>query len=74
VSDSAQGMDNRLMGITCPAQPGKQTSFVYDGLNRRTAITSTPAGGSAVTTSYIWCGEPRRQGLCGEPRKPSTSA
>ena len=37
-------------------QPGKQTTFAYDGFSRRTAITSTPAGGgSAVTTSYLWC-------------------
>jgi RHS repeat-associated protein len=48
---------NRLVSITYPGQPGKQTAFVYDGLNRRTAITSTPpGGGSSVTTSYIWCG------------------
>jgi RHS repeat-associated protein len=45
------------MGITYPAQPGKQTALAYDGLDRRAAITSTPAGGgSAVTTSYLWCG------------------
>jgi RHS repeat-associated protein len=50
--------ENRLIGVTYPAQPGKQTAFAYDGLGRRTAITSTPAGGgSAVTTSYIWCGD-----------------
>jgi len=49
--------ENRLVGITYPSQPGKQTSFAYDGLDRRTAISSTPAGGgSAVTTSYLWCG------------------
>jgi RHS repeat-associated protein len=49
--------ENRLIGITYPGQSGKQTAFVYDGLSRRTAIASTPAGGgSAVTTSYIWCG------------------
>jgi RHS repeat-associated protein len=48
--------ENRLVGITYPGQSGKQTAFAYDGLSRRTAITSTPAGGSAVTTSYIWCG------------------
>lgn len=49
--------DNRLVGITYPGQSGKATAFAYDGLSRRTAITSTPAGGgSAVTTSYIWCG------------------
>lgn len=48
--------ENRLIGITYPGQVGKQTSFTYDGLSRRTAITSTPAGGSATTTSYLWCG------------------
>jgi YD repeat-containing protein len=49
--------ENRLVGITYPGQPGKQTAFTYDGLSRRTAIASTPpGGGSAVTTSYLWCG------------------
>jgi RHS repeat-associated protein len=49
--------ENRLVGITYPAQSGKTTSFTYDGLSRRTAITSTPAGGgTATTTPYIWCG------------------
>jgi YD repeat-containing protein len=49
--------ENRLIGITYPGQPGKQTAFAYDGLSRRTAITSTPAGGGSTTpTSYIWCG------------------
>src|SRR5262249_40394834 len=52
----AWGAENRLVGITYPSQPGKQTTFVYDGLGRRTAIASTPAGGSTATTSYIWCG------------------
>lgn len=48
--------ENRLISITYPPQPGKQTTFVYDGFSRRTAITSTPAGGGgAVTTSYLWC-------------------
>jgi YD repeat-containing protein len=32
--------ENRLVGITYPAQSGKQTAFVYDGLSRRTAIAS----------------------------------
>ena len=45
--------ENRLIGIT---YPGKQTAFAYNGFSQRAAITSTPAGGSAVTTSYIWCG------------------
>jgi len=49
--------ENRLVGITYPGQPGKQTTFSYDGINRRTAISSTPAGGGgATTTSYMWCG------------------
>jgi RHS repeat-associated protein len=49
--------ENRLVGITYPSQPGKQTAFVYDGMGRRTAIISTPAGGgSAVTIWYVWCG------------------
>ncbi|HXQ68699.1 MAG TPA: RHS repeat-associated core domain-containing protein, partial [Alphaproteobacteria bacterium] len=49
--------ENRLVGMTYPGQTGKATAFTYDDLGRRTAITSTPTGGgSAVTTSYIWCG------------------
>ena len=49
--------ENRLIGIGYPGQPGKQAVFTYDGLSRRVAIGSTPAGGgSTVTTSYIWCG------------------
>ncbi len=50
--------ENRLIGITYPGQTGKQTAFAYDGLGRRVAITSTPAGGgSAVAASYVWCGD-----------------
>jgi len=49
--------ENRLVGMTYPGQTGKATAFAYDGLGRRTAITSTPTGGgSAVTISYVWCG------------------
>jgi RHS repeat-associated protein len=49
--------ENRLVGIAYPGQPGKATAFTYDGLGRRVSIASTPAGGgSAVTTSYLWCG------------------
>jgi RHS repeat-associated protein len=48
--------ENRLIGIGYPSVSGKATAFTYDGLNRRVAITSTPAGGgSSVTTSYLWC-------------------
>jgi RHS repeat-associated protein len=50
--------ENRLVGITYPGITGKATAFTYDGLGRRTTIASTPAGGgSALTTSYLWCGE-----------------
>jgi len=35
---------------------GKQTAFTYDGLDRRTKVVSTPSGGGAVTTGYVWCG------------------
>jgi RHS repeat-associated protein len=48
--------ENRLVGITYPGQPGKQTAFAYDGLDRRTAIINTLSGGIATTTSYVWCG------------------
>ncbi len=49
--------ENRLIGITYPSQAGKQTAFTYDGIGRRVTIASTPAGGgTAVSTSYIWCG------------------
>jgi RHS repeat-associated protein len=44
--------ENRLVAITYPGQPGTQTSFAYDGLGRRTAIT----GVSGTTTSHLWCG------------------
>jgi len=47
--------ENRLAAITYAAQPGKQTSFAYDGLGRRTAITTTLSG-SPATTFYLWCG------------------
>ncbi|MBI2740179.1 MAG: hypothetical protein HYX38_26990 [Rhodospirillales bacterium] len=50
--------ENRLVLITYPGQPGKQTAFTYDGLGRRRTITSTPpGGGSATTKAYLWCGE-----------------
>jgi RHS repeat-associated protein len=60
LSDGQRGYswdaENRLVGISYPGQSGKQTAFTYDGLSRRTAITSTPAGGSATLTSHVWCG------------------
>jgi RHS repeat-associated protein len=49
--------ENRLVGITYPGVSGKATAFTYDGLGRRVTIASTPpGGGSATTTSYLWCG------------------
>jgi RHS repeat-associated protein len=55
--DFSWDAENRLVGITYPGAPGKATTFTYDGFDRRTSITSTPAGGGTVTsTSYAWCG------------------
>lgn len=49
--------ENRLIGITYAATPGKQTQFSYDGLGRRIEIDDTPAGGGTPTTAkYVWCG------------------
>jgi RHS repeat-associated protein len=49
--------EDRLVGITWPAQPGRQVTFAYDGQGRRASISSTPAGGGGTTTtSYVWCG------------------
>jgi RHS repeat-associated protein len=49
--------ESRLVGITYPGVSGKATAFTYDGLGRRVTIASTPpGGGSATTTSYLWCG------------------
>jgi YD repeat-containing protein len=51
--------ENRLTAIGYAAQPGippgKLTSFAYDGLGRRSAITTTVSG-RASTTYYLWCG------------------
>ncbi|EJB01774.1 RHS repeat-associated core domain protein [Rhizobium leguminosarum bv. trifolii WSM597] len=49
--------ENRLVGITYSATPGKQTQFRYDGLGRRIGIDDTPAGGGSPTVAkYVWCG------------------
>ena len=52
--------ESRLVGIGYPGFPGqigKATAFAYDGLGRRTAITSTLAGGGPRGTSGgIWWG------------------
>ncbi len=50
--------EDRLVGITCLGQPSKVSTFGYDRLGRRIAITETPAGGGTpVTTRYLWCGD-----------------
>jgi RHS repeat-associated protein len=58
VSDGARNYawdaENRLVGITYAAQPGKKTTFAYDGLDRRVAIATTAAG-TTTTADYIWC-------------------
>lgn len=47
--------EGRLVGIDYKAQPGRKTTFSYDGLGRRTAIIETSASGT-VETRYLWCG------------------
>jgi RHS repeat-associated protein len=66
----AWDVENRLVSITYPGQPGKQTTFTYDGLGRRRTISSTPPGGGSVTsTSYLWCDD----AIC-QARNASNSA
>ena len=48
--------ENRLIGITYRAHPGQGTSFLYDGFDRRVAITETSASGKKIATEYVWCG------------------
>jgi YD repeat-containing protein len=59
VSDGARNYawdaENRLVGISYAAQPGKKTTFAYDGLDRRVAIATTAARTTALS-DYIWCG------------------
>ncbi len=59
VSDGARtyswDAENRLVAITYKAQPGKTTTFTYDGLDRRVAIKTTLSGKTTVA-DYIWCG------------------
>jgi RHS repeat-associated protein len=45
--------ENRLLTITEIAT-GHVSTFAYDGLGRRTAITESGGGG---TTGYLWCGQ-----------------
>jgi RHS repeat-associated protein len=47
--------ENRLVAITYKAQPGKHTTFSYDGLDRRAAIRTT-VNSKTTTADYIWCG------------------
>lgn len=50
--------ESRLVEVDYVAQPGKSTTFSYDGLNRRISIgTISAGGGSPVVTSYLWCGD-----------------
>ena len=48
--------ENRLVGIGYDVEPTKQTTFRYDGLGRRIAITTTN-GGAVNETRHLWCGE-----------------
>jgi RHS repeat-associated protein len=48
--------EGRLVRITYPTQPGRVTTFTYDGLGRRTAITDNDAG-SVSDRRFLWCGD-----------------
>jgi RHS repeat-associated protein len=47
--------ENRLLSITEIAT-GHVSTFTYDGLSRRVAITET-SGSTSTTTGYVWCGD-----------------
>lgn len=49
--------ENRLISISYPAQPGKQTEFFYDGRGRRVAISNVLAGSGSTSTLYLWCSD-----------------
>jgi RHS repeat-associated protein len=70
ISDGARtyswDAENRLVGITYAADRKKKTSFAYDALDRRVAITTTTEG-RASTLHFIWCGAQ----LCQSRSNPS---
>lgn len=47
--------ENRLTSIGYKDQPGRTSTFRYDGLGRRLAMVETSTGGSAETR-FLWCG------------------
>ena len=61
--------ENRLVGIAYAADPKKQTSFAYDALDRRVAITTT-TDGKPSTLHFVWCGSQ----LCQSRSSPSVVA
>ena len=49
--------ESRLVRIGYATPAGKLTTMAYDGLSRRTSISSKPnTAGAAVVANYIWCG------------------
>lgn len=48
--------ENRLLSIGYKSQPGKTTSFRYDGMGRRLAIIESN-GIATNETRYLWCGD-----------------
>jgi RHS repeat-associated protein len=46
--------ENRLVGIVYGSN--NSTTFTYDGLGRRVAITETSSATTSTTSSYQWCG------------------
>jgi RHS repeat-associated protein len=47
--------ENRLIKIGYKAEPGRTSTFRYDGLGRRLAIVEASTGGE-VETRFLWCG------------------
>ena len=49
--------ENRLVRIGYATPAGKLTTMSYDGLSRRTSISSKPTtAGAPVVVNYVWCG------------------
>lgn len=48
--------ENRLVSIGYIGVSNQSSSFLYDGLGRRLAITDVNSSGTVVTR-YLWCGE-----------------
>lgn len=48
--------ENRLIKVSSSSVAGDSSTFVYDGLGRRTTITRISPASAASSTALIWCG------------------